>query len=511
MSTFTVNKNIEQPASNSYIDTWATPVNADWALIDTCLGGSIYLNSTGLSGPQTLTISQYQPLTIRITGTPTAAITYVVPAGVGGQWIFVNATSGGFDVGLASAAGGATVLVPAASNNLLSCDGTSLGMRPAVNQSGSGPAGGTNTQVQFNSGGILAGSAGFIFDGTTLSVTGLSIGGNTILGNGSGSTLTIYGTAVAIPNTLNIGSNNLFLNGTQVGIGTITLAGGNLLTVAGNIKITTGGLVFSDGTQLLTAASISPGGAGGNVQYNNGSGGFGASGAFTFNAGPGTLSVTNLTLAGALTGATTINASGAVTAASLVLSGAITGATTIAASSNVTVGGALTVTGNITVGGSGAGAIGFGTGGATNINLSGGTLSAALSGGANWALTPSAFAVGAGLTCFNTSGAWVATSDARLKTNPVRVEPRAAVLNIMALTPTDFDWVTPAEGRPARDRGFIAQEYAAVYPADVSVGPDGYLALAISRAFHADIVAMLQNQQYRIDELERIIRDAVVT
>jgi hypothetical protein len=33
-----------------------------------------------------------------------------------------------------------------------------------------GPAGGSNTQVQFNSSGVLAGSANLTFDGTTLTV-----------------------------------------------------------------------------------------------------------------------------------------------------------------------------------------------------------------------------------------------------------------------------------------------------------------------------------------------------
>jgi len=34
MSTYTTNKNIEMPASGSYNNAWAAPVNADWADID---------------------------------------------------------------------------------------------------------------------------------------------------------------------------------------------------------------------------------------------------------------------------------------------------------------------------------------------------------------------------------------------------------------------------------------------------------------------------------------------
>jgi len=51
-----------------------------------------------------------------------------------------------------------------------------------------GPAGGSNTQVQFNSSGALAGSANLTWSGTALAVTGtLSATGNTTIGAGSGS------------------------------------------------------------------------------------------------------------------------------------------------------------------------------------------------------------------------------------------------------------------------------------------------------------------------------------
>jgi hypothetical protein len=51
---------------------------------------------------------------------------------------------------------------------------------------GSGIAGGSNTQVQFNSSGSLAGSANLTFDGTTLSAAGLSDSGNlTFTGTGN--------------------------------------------------------------------------------------------------------------------------------------------------------------------------------------------------------------------------------------------------------------------------------------------------------------------------------------
>ena len=51
------------------------PINNDWSIIDLALGGSVSINTTGLSGNVTLGTAQYQPLKIVLTGAPTAAIT----------------------------------------------------------------------------------------------------------------------------------------------------------------------------------------------------------------------------------------------------------------------------------------------------------------------------------------------------------------------------------------------------------------------------------------------------
>jgi len=302
MSTFTTNKSIEQPAHNAFVNTWDTPVNADWAIIDTALGGVTNLNATGLSGAVNLTLTQYQPLSIRVTGSPSGNLTYVVPAGIGGQWVFYNNAPGTFQVGIASASGGSTIVIPSGANAIVSCDGSANGMFLAVNVPPS--AGGANTQVQFNSGGLLAGSANLTFDGTTLSGTGLSIAGNVALGVNAGSTLTLNGSTVSIPNNLTLGpSNLLFLSGSsgQISMGTGTPFAGSLLTLAGSIKFTTGGINFSDGTQLLSAASLAPAGANGNIQFNNGSGGFAADSVLTYNLGSHTLSLTNLSVTGTAT------------------------------------------------------------------------------------------------------------------------------------------------------------------------------------------------------------------
>lgn len=75
-------------------------------------------------------------------------------------------------------------------------DGGGLTGIPA---SGVGAAG-SNTQVQYNNGNAFAGSSNMVFDGTTLTVAGLSSTGNSILGDASGDSLTINAETIDIPN-----------------------------------------------------------------------------------------------------------------------------------------------------------------------------------------------------------------------------------------------------------------------------------------------------------------------
>lgn len=309
----TANKALFTPANGADVDSWDVPVNANWEGLDSAFGTTTPLNATGLNGTQALSSTQYIPLGLRVTGTPIGAVTYQVPSGVGGLWTVSNATSGGFAIGFNSAAGGSTITCPAGQNTIITCDGTSRGMVLAITTTGA--AAGSNTQVQFNSSGTLGASAGLTWDGTSLTTTGLNVAGNAVLGSGAGSALSLTGTAVAIPNNLNINSGSLFVNQTtgQVGIG-ITSGLTALLTVAGSVKITTGGITFPDSTVQTTAAQpTTPAGSNTQVQYNN-SGAFGASSALTFNSGTGTLAATAYTGAWAGTAVPIANGGTGVTA-----------------------------------------------------------------------------------------------------------------------------------------------------------------------------------------------------
>jgi len=252
----TTNKGLAQPTYNSETNTWGTTsLNNNFGYLDQALGGSTLLNATGL-GNTTVTLSQTQcrPATLAISGTPGGIVTYEVAAGIGGQWVVRNGVGDGYAIRIQSASGGTYVSVSAGDNLEASCDGSASGM--VRNTTAVANAAGSTTQVQFNSSGAMAGSANLTFDGTTLAVVGLTNSGNTVLGDAGGDTLTINSNAMAIPNTLNVGSNTLYLSpsGTQVGIGTTTV-GSNMLTVAGTIASTSGGFVFPDSTTQTTAVT----------------------------------------------------------------------------------------------------------------------------------------------------------------------------------------------------------------------------------------------------------------
>lgn len=176
-STFTTNKSIEKPGNGDYANDWNVPVNADWSIIDQAFGGTTSLNVTGVSTtPVNLTIDSvnaalsYQSLLLTISGTLSNNVIYTIPSGVGGQWIVANGTTGAFNVIIASLGGGTSYAPPQGYKTIIVSDGTNITAAittPVV-------AGGSNTQIQYNFSGGLAGSAGLTWNGTTLTANAIS-------------------------------------------------------------------------------------------------------------------------------------------------------------------------------------------------------------------------------------------------------------------------------------------------------------------------------------------------
>lgn len=167
-SSLTPNISLEKPANGDDVNTWDVPVNADWDVLDLVAGGNVTLNAVGASGTVVLTLAQYRPRIIIVSGLLTAPVNYQFPAGVGGQWTVFNATTGAFTVTFSSAGAGSTIALMQGFRTAILCDtaNVALAFTAPVN------AGGSNSQVQFNVAGVLTGSANLTFDGTTLSLNG---------------------------------------------------------------------------------------------------------------------------------------------------------------------------------------------------------------------------------------------------------------------------------------------------------------------------------------------------
>jgi len=124
-SVFSPNKHIEEPASGDYANAWATPVNANWTLIDTCLAGTVAISVTGVTTTQTLALAQYQPPNIVFSGTLTANLIYQVPSGIGGLWHVFNSTTGSFNLTF-TVAGFGGIIVPQGQRGFFVSDGSTI-------------------------------------------------------------------------------------------------------------------------------------------------------------------------------------------------------------------------------------------------------------------------------------------------------------------------------------------------------------------------------------------------
>ena len=101
----TANKGLNQPTIGS--TGWGTPLNDNFGYIDDAFGGVTTINVTGVTAtPVVLTLTQYQKLIIKFTGTLTANVTYQLPSGVGGKWVLRNSATGAFTITFASLGGG---------------------------------------------------------------------------------------------------------------------------------------------------------------------------------------------------------------------------------------------------------------------------------------------------------------------------------------------------------------------------------------------------------------------
>lgn len=167
-SSYTTNVHLEKPANGDDVNTWDVPINADWDVVDTVVGGYTSVNVVAATGTVALTLTQYRPRILVFSGALTANVNYQLPSGIGGTWSAFNNASGAFTITLSSAGGGTTVTLPQGYSVIVFCDGTNVRLATPISTG----AAGSNTQVQYNSGGSFAGATGLTTDGTSLTSTG---------------------------------------------------------------------------------------------------------------------------------------------------------------------------------------------------------------------------------------------------------------------------------------------------------------------------------------------------
>jgi hypothetical protein len=120
----TTNKSLAEPSNGSL--NWDTPLNTNFGILDTALGGTVTKTVTGLGGTQTLALADYQNMNIIFSGVLSSNLIYQVPSGIGGQWLLINSTSGAFTLTFRTAAAGTTVAVPQGKNVVAYSNGTDI-------------------------------------------------------------------------------------------------------------------------------------------------------------------------------------------------------------------------------------------------------------------------------------------------------------------------------------------------------------------------------------------------
>lgn len=119
----TPNKALNTPARGSNVNTWDTPINSNFTILDTCLGGTLNVSIT--SANVTLSSSDSLNLRYSCSGALTGNRILIFPASVGGFWIISNGCSGAFTLSARSGAG-ASIVIPQGGTSFVTSDGTTM-------------------------------------------------------------------------------------------------------------------------------------------------------------------------------------------------------------------------------------------------------------------------------------------------------------------------------------------------------------------------------------------------
>lgn len=126
MVTYTQNKNLTQQEYND--PSWNVPNNLNFTNLDAAFGGQASINVTAVgTSPVALTSAQYINMSVAFSGVLSNNVNYQIPAGVKGQWVIINASTGAFSLTISSATGGGSYVVMAVPMiRSVYCDGTNV-------------------------------------------------------------------------------------------------------------------------------------------------------------------------------------------------------------------------------------------------------------------------------------------------------------------------------------------------------------------------------------------------
>jgi hypothetical protein len=168
-SSYSTDLKLELMVTGEDAGIWGDITNTNLVILQQSISGysSITLNATTGS---TLTFTNGLPsngknAVLNLTGTITSNVSVIVPDGIGKTYIIRNSTTGAYTVQIKTTSGtGPTFAATDKGFKLVYSNGTDI-----IDVSLASPPGGSNTQIQFNSGGTaFGGSANLIWDGTNV-------------------------------------------------------------------------------------------------------------------------------------------------------------------------------------------------------------------------------------------------------------------------------------------------------------------------------------------------------
>ena len=239
-SSYTTNKAIEKPGYNDYVNSWNTPINADWDIIDKCFGGSFGVSTTG--GATNLTQTQVQAVYITVSGVLASNATINFPAGVSGFYIVYNGTSGAYTLTAASSGGGSSVAVAQSTRAFLFSDGTNIyygddtriasyvtslsfgstGLTPSTASTGAITVAGTLAVANGGTGVTTSTGTGSNVLSASPTLTGTLSGASASFSGTLGVTGALTGSSATFSSTLGVtgaltASNNVYSSGSSAG------------------------------------------------------------------------------------------------------------------------------------------------------------------------------------------------------------------------------------------------------------------------------------------------------